>query len=152
MPRNGFVCPCINGHFPQNPKYFATVYTLTHPPSLESHETKQDSVALKVNTLLFGHSIVIYKPISFLKEGHGQYQVFFLPSKFQMALVINVQKNYYSGSLGNKGENTFLTEIKQICLIFIKNIRVLTLQTLPTLERIVLSDVPLSCDISRKKK
>lgn len=75
--RNGFLSPCINGHFPQNPEFLVTVYTLTHPPSLEAHETKHSIVALKVDTSLFGHRIIIYKPISFLKDVYSQYQVYF---------------------------------------------------------------------------
>lgn len=50
-----------------------------------------------------------------------------------------------------KGETHFHRN-KPNLLSFYEKDRVLTLQTLPTLERIVLSDVPLSCDISRKKK
>lgn len=103
-----WVCMSMSsGHFPQNHKYLPTVRTSTHPSSLEAHETKHSIVALKVNTLLFGHRITIYKNISFLKEVYCQYQVYFLTSKFQMALVIYIQKKYYNGSLGNKGGNTF---------------------------------------------
>lgn len=49
---------------------------------LEAHETKLNTVALKVNTLLFGHRVIIYKLISFLKDVYSQYQVYFLMSKF----------------------------------------------------------------------
>lgn len=81
-------------------------------------------------------------------------------SKFQAAVTIYVQKNCYDSTFAKnniafwyEGGNGFLIETNQTFFFSLNKIKeVLTLQTLPTRERIVLSDVPLSCDISRKKK
>lgn len=147
-------------------KYLAIVYTSTHQSSLNAYEAKPVAY-LKVDTLSFRHRITIYKHFKFLTRSKQPLTSLLLKSvsddisNFCSRKIATASHWIASFPSDLKGKTDFSWKLWSFWVLFgfdfphlnkTKTDGILTLQTLPTRERIVLSDVPLSCDVSRKKK